>query len=142
MIFDPNAWNPLLKSYDVIFFSFSFFLSVFFRHGYDAEVFKTFWPFLRLRCLMPGQGQSFETFYSGKLPPFHGNNIILCYKAILSWQLPWNGIVKSLITLAMVVNLNITLIYHRIGTLKNVSTVVNDHGIFITLALGVLLSEK
>ncbi len=42
----------------------------------------------------------------------------------------------------MVVNLNITLIYHRIGTLENVSTVVNDHGIFITLALGVLLSEK
>ena len=23
--------------------------------------------------------------YCGKLPPFHGNTIILCYKAILPW---------------------------------------------------------
>jgi hypothetical protein len=25
------------------------------------------------------------------LPPLHGNTIILCYKAILPWQLSWNG---------------------------------------------------
>jgi len=29
--------------------------------------------------------------FRGNLPPFHGNTIILCYKAILPWKLLWNG---------------------------------------------------
>ena len=35
--------------------------------------------------------QCYKTFYRSNLPPFHGNSVILCYKAILPWQLPWNG---------------------------------------------------
>ncbi len=30
-------------------------------------------------------GQCYKTFYRGNLLPFHGNTIILCYKAILPW---------------------------------------------------------
>jgi hypothetical protein len=33
------------------------------------------------------RGQCYKTFYRGNLPPFHGNTIILCYKAILLWKL-------------------------------------------------------
>jgi hypothetical protein len=29
--------------------------------------------------------QCYKTLYRGKLPPFHGNTIILCYIAILPW---------------------------------------------------------
>jgi hypothetical protein len=29
--------------------------------------------------------QCYKTLYRGLLPPFHGNTIILCYKAILPW---------------------------------------------------------
>jgi hypothetical protein len=36
-------------------------------------------------------GQCYKTFYRGNLPPFHGNTVILCYKAILPWKLPWDG---------------------------------------------------
>jgi hypothetical protein len=32
-----------------------------------------------------------KKIYRGNLPPFHGNTVILCYKAILPWKLPWNG---------------------------------------------------
>ncbi len=35
--------------------------------------------------------QCHKTFYRGNLPPFHGNTVILCYKAILPLKLPWNG---------------------------------------------------
>jgi hypothetical protein len=45
-------------------------------------------------------------------------------------------VVKSLITLAHGDNLNTEVIYRRILTLENVSTAVNYHGIFITLASG------
>ncbi len=31
------------------------------------------------------RGQCYKTFYHGNLLPFHGNTIILCYKAILPW---------------------------------------------------------
>jgi hypothetical protein len=30
-------------------------------------------------------GQCYKTFYHDNLLPFHGNTIILCYKAILPW---------------------------------------------------------
>jgi hypothetical protein len=36
-------------------------------------------------------GQCNKTFYCSNLPPFLGNTVILCYKAILPWKLPWNG---------------------------------------------------
>jgi hypothetical protein len=36
-------------------------------------------------------GQGYKTFYRGNLPPFHGNTVILCYKAILPWKLLRNG---------------------------------------------------
>ena len=36
-------------------------------------------------------GQCYKSFYRSNLPPFQGNPIILCYKAILHWKLPWNG---------------------------------------------------
>jgi hypothetical protein len=36
-------------------------------------------------------GQCYKNFYRGNLPPFHGNTIILCYKAILPMKLHWNG---------------------------------------------------
>jgi hypothetical protein len=29
------------------------------------------------------RGQSYKTFYSCNLPPFHGHTIILCYKTLL-----------------------------------------------------------
>jgi hypothetical protein len=32
------------------------------------------------------RGQCYKTFYRGNLPPFHGNTVILCYKAILPWK--------------------------------------------------------
>ncbi len=35
-------------------------------------------------------GQCYKTFYWGNLPPFHGNTVILCYKAILACKLQWN----------------------------------------------------
>jgi hypothetical protein len=35
--------------------------------------------------------QCYKTFYSGNLPPSHGNTVILCYKALLPWKLLWNG---------------------------------------------------
>jgi hypothetical protein len=35
--------------------------------------------------------KSYKTVYRGNLPPFHGNTIILCYKAVLPWKLLWNG---------------------------------------------------
>ncbi len=31
------------------------------------------------------RGQCYKTFYCSNLLPFHGNTIILCYKAILPW---------------------------------------------------------
>jgi hypothetical protein len=31
------------------------------------------------------RGQCYKTFYRGNLLPFHGNIIILCYKATLPW---------------------------------------------------------
>ncbi len=31
------------------------------------------------------RGQCYKTFYRGNLPPFHGHNIILCYKTLLLW---------------------------------------------------------
>ncbi len=31
------------------------------------------------------RAQCYKTFYHGNLLPFHGNTIILCYKAILPW---------------------------------------------------------
>jgi len=31
------------------------------------------------------RAQCYKTLYCGKLLPFHGNTIILCYKAILPW---------------------------------------------------------
>jgi hypothetical protein len=37
------------------------------------------------------RGRCYKTFYRSNLPPFHGNTIILCYKAILPWKLLWNG---------------------------------------------------
>ncbi len=36
-------------------------------------------------------GQCNKTFFHGKLPPFHGNTVILRYKGILPLQLPWSG---------------------------------------------------
>ncbi len=30
-------------------------------------------------------------FYHGNLPSFRGNAVILCYKTILPWKLPWIG---------------------------------------------------
>jgi hypothetical protein len=36
------------------------------------------------------RGQCYKTFYCGNLPPFHGNTIILCYKARLAWKLQRN----------------------------------------------------
>jgi hypothetical protein len=41
----------------------------------------------------------------------------------------------------MMTNLNIAVIYYRILTLNNVSTVVNYRGIFITLAQGAMLKN-
>ncbi len=35
-------------------------------------------------------GQCYKYFYRGILPPLHGFTVILCYKAILPWKLPWN----------------------------------------------------
>ncbi len=34
--------------------------------------------------------QCYKTFYRSNLPPYHGNTIILCFKAILPWKLLWN----------------------------------------------------
>jgi hypothetical protein len=39
----------------------------------------------RHRQLSICQAQCHKTFYRGNLPPFHGNTIILCYKAALPW---------------------------------------------------------
>ncbi len=44
-----------------------------------------------LHSSLISMGQGYKTFYHGNLPPFHVNNIILCYKAILPWKLLWNG---------------------------------------------------
>ncbi len=35
--------------------------------------------------------QCYKKIYRGNLPPFHCNNVILCYKVILPWRLQWNG---------------------------------------------------
>jgi hypothetical protein len=48
--------------------------------SYSVTAFLTF----------PG-GLRFKTFYCSNLPLFHGNAVILCYKAVLPWQLQWNG---------------------------------------------------
>ncbi len=34
--------------------------------------------------------QCYKTFYCGNLPPFHGNTVILCFKARVPWKLQWN----------------------------------------------------
>ncbi len=34
--------------------------------------------------------QCYKTFYGGNIPQFHGNTVILCYKATFPWKLPWN----------------------------------------------------
>jgi hypothetical protein len=36
------------------------------------------------------RGKCFKAFCRSSLLPFQGNTIILCYKAILPWQLLWN----------------------------------------------------
>ncbi len=42
--------------------------------------------FTRLKYNRPAiWGQCYKTFYRSNLLPFHGNTIILCYKAILPW---------------------------------------------------------
>ncbi len=35
-------------------------------------------------------GQSYRTFYLGNLLSFQGKTVILCCKAMLPWELPWN----------------------------------------------------
>jgi hypothetical protein len=35
--------------------------------------------------------QYYKTFYHRYLPRFHGDTVIMCYKAILPLQLLWNG---------------------------------------------------
>jgi hypothetical protein len=41
--------------------------------------------------ILSTRGQCYKTFYCDNLPPFHGNTVILCYKAELPWKLLWNG---------------------------------------------------
>jgi len=40
---------------------------------------------IRKDLATPTSGQCYKTFYHGNLLPFHGNTIILCYKATLPW---------------------------------------------------------
>ncbi len=74
-------------------------------------------------------GQSYKTFYHGNVLPFHGNAIILCYKAILPWQLLWNGSKLTwycFITLAPDETIpNTVVIYHNILTLEKAGALVN-----------------
>ncbi len=61
------------------------------------------------------RGQCYKTFYRSNLPPFHGNTVILCYKAILPWKLQLNGskLPRYLNPRKSKVKIT-TVIYHRI----------------------------
>ncbi len=45
----------------------------------------TLWTKMKKLYSIGTRGQCYKTFYRGNLLPFHGNTIILCYKAILFW---------------------------------------------------------
>jgi hypothetical protein len=48
------------------------------------------------------QGPMLQDFYPGNLPPFHGNTVIMCYKAILPCKLEWAVNYQSILTLEKV----------------------------------------
>jgi hypothetical protein len=38
--------------------------------------------------MLAAWGQCYKSFHRGNVPPFHGNPVILYYKAMLPWKLP------------------------------------------------------
>jgi hypothetical protein len=79
-------------------------------------------------------GLCYKTFCRGNLPPFHGNTVILCYKA-LHYLGNYHEMAVNYHCL-MLANLNGKVIYCRILTLENVGTVVNYCVNFIPLVAG------